>query len=131
MEEISLNPSLTVIKFLIILTQFTKFGPEGVREQTTSVLDVVNQTVSLIGGQDRDVQDPEESLEEGEVHVPVVAVVDEASVSVLDHDEPEGDGDHRHVIPAGDPGGLEVLHGGADLRNQPLVVREEVRELTD
>ena len=127
-EDISLNPSLTVIKFFIILTQYTEFGPEGVVEETPAVFDVVNQAVSLIGAQHRDVQHPEQRLQEGEVHVPVVAVVDEASVSVLDHDEPEDDGGHRHVVPAGDPGGLEVLHGGADLRNQPLVVREGVRE---
>ena len=95
------------------------------------MLHVEGQTVSLVDGEDRDVHNPEESLDEGEVHVPVVAVVDEASVSVLDHDEPEDDGGHRHVVPAGDPGGLEVLHGGADLRNQPLVVREGVRELSD
>ena len=87
-----MNPSLTVIKFLIILTKYTEFGPEGVVEETPAVLDVVNQAVSLIEAQHRDVQHPEQILQEGEVHVPVVAVVDKASVGVLDHDEPEDDG---------------------------------------
>ena len=41
---------------------------------------------------------------------------------------PEYDRDDRHVVPAGYPGALEVLHGGAELGNQPLVLREVVRE---
>ena len=52
------------------------------------MLHVKKENIALIDGQYRDVQDPEESLEEGLVHVPVVAVVDEAPVSVLDHHEP-------------------------------------------
>ena len=34
---------------------------------------------------------PEESSQQGPVHVPVISVVDEPSVGVLDHHEPEID----------------------------------------
>ena len=52
------------------------------------MLHVEEENIALVDGQYRDVHDPEESLEEGLVHVPVVAVVDEAPVGVLDHHEP-------------------------------------------
>ena len=52
------------------------------------MLQVEHQNIALIDREYGDVQDPEEGLEEGLVHVPVVAVVGEAPVSVLDHHEP-------------------------------------------
>ena len=42
----------------------------------------------LVEHEQSNVADPEESSEQGEVHVPVISVVDEPSVGVLDHHEP-------------------------------------------
>ena len=109
------------------------------------MLQVENQNIELIDRKYCNVQDPEEGLEEGLVHVPVVAVIGKAPVSVLDHHEPgqdqkktdtsqdlpEYDRDGRHVVPAGYPGALEVLHGGTELGDQPLVVREVVGECSN
>ena len=52
------------------------------------MLKVENKNIALIDRKYGNVEDPEEGLEEGLVHVPVVAVVGETPVSVLDHHEP-------------------------------------------
>ena len=51
------------------------------------MLQVSCQVVCLVRHQHHNVASPEESSEQGPVHVPVVAVVDQSSVGVLDHYE--------------------------------------------
>ena len=54
-----------------------------------SVDEVEGDKVCLVGHQQRYVTNPEQCLQQGQVHVPVVPIVDQSSVGVLDHGKPK------------------------------------------
>ena len=63
--------------------------PVSVVEETgTVVFDWVGQKVPLVDKEEAEVDDPEESFEQGHVHVVIVAIVHEAAVAIFYQDKP-------------------------------------------
>ena len=57
-------------------------------ETGTVVFDWVCQKVPLVDKEEADVDDPEESFEQGHVHVVIVAIIHEAAVDIFYQDKP-------------------------------------------
>ena len=67
------------------ILQYIQYGPVpvGILENTLSMFDKVNPLDSLVDREEGDIGYPEENIEQRHVHVVVVTIIDQASISVF------------------------------------------------